>query len=237
MKAVPKHVAPKITGYYGPFEVVFIGLASFALADDITDVRTRIKILDEAEKVMRSHPLRWKWRRKETSFLGLAIQSGLTFYVEHVLKQTPSLIRTLERPLLDHALNMDILRRYGCLDVEMIEVLLNHGADPNEPYKDSTVWGRFLSPLPRGGSVSRTDDSRKAVQLLLLHRARLGVKITIGYSHDQELYLAIKKPLEEILAEKFGSAEAKKLLAAARWNFMTSWEKFLAWVGVTPRQG
>ena len=90
----------------------------------------------------------------QNCFLALAIQSRLDLYVEQKLDNEPRLLRAKQgRPLLDYALRPNIVTPTGLphlvefLDFEMIRILLDKGADPNQKvhiYGDVTVWGLFL---------------------------------------------------------------------------------------------
>ena len=87
-------------------------------------------------------------------FLALAIQSRLCLYVKHKLEKDCKLMRTKKgRPLLDYALRPNIVtptklpHLVEFIDFEMVRLLLENGANPNEKvsiYGNITVWGLFL---------------------------------------------------------------------------------------------
>ncbi|KAH7084087.1 hypothetical protein FB567DRAFT_445409 [Paraphoma chrysanthemicola] len=91
------------------------------------------------------------------NFLALAIQARLVNFVSSELEADPQLIRKQGRPLLDYALRPRRMTpismpyhsdRYDpSVNVDMVEMLISHGADPNEAvyaYDDESVWKLFL---------------------------------------------------------------------------------------------
>jgi hypothetical protein len=90
------------------------------------------------------------------SFLGLTIQARLVKYVGAKLIECPSSVRKRGRPLLDYALRpkrtISITMPYHSqredpsMDIEMIRLLLNNGADPNRGVEWMTkLYGRCSS--------------------------------------------------------------------------------------------
>ncbi|KAF2818920.1 hypothetical protein CC86DRAFT_388611 [Ophiobolus disseminans] len=93
------------------------------------------------------------------TFIALAIQARLVKYVGAKLQSDPKLLPGKRgRPLLDYALrprratpiSLDYhsTRDEPSIDVDMVQLLLTHGADPNQPvqqgYNGETVWALFL---------------------------------------------------------------------------------------------
>ena len=112
------------------------------------DTSLLIRVFQDAEGVMKAHPGRWKWR-KRTRFLGLAVYHGLQFYVENVFsEQKPQdLLRSKERPLQSWAPKSSTTQesKIDLSNVNVIALLLHYGADPNQRYKNMTVWHSFLN--------------------------------------------------------------------------------------------
>ncbi|OAL47401.1 hypothetical protein IQ07DRAFT_633775 [Pyrenochaeta sp. DS3sAY3a] len=92
------------------------------------------------------------------NFLALSVQAGLVKYVRAKLKEDPRNMEKRGRPLLDYALRplrqIPISMRYQSerehlqIDVNMVKLLLENGADPNRPVQlndGATVWQLFLS--------------------------------------------------------------------------------------------
>ena len=88
------------------------------------------------------------------SFLALTVQSRLSLYVKEKLENKPHLLRAKSgRPLLDYALRPNIVtpirlpQLVEFIDFDMVCLLLNKGANPNEKvsiYGKITVWALFL---------------------------------------------------------------------------------------------
>lgn len=88
------------------------------------------------------------------SFLALTVQSRLILYVSQKLDSKPKLLGAKKgRPLLDYALRPNIVtpsrlpQLVGFIDFDMVRLLLNKGANPNEKvpiYDNITVWALFL---------------------------------------------------------------------------------------------
>jgi hypothetical protein len=90
---------------------------------------------------------------QHNTFLALAIQAGLRIYVKEELDHNRALITQKRgRPYLDYTLRpsrivhaQDII-----VDPHMVRLLLEHGADPNEPielYNNKTPWSLCLIVL------------------------------------------------------------------------------------------
>jgi hypothetical protein len=124
------------------------------------------------------------------NFLALAVQARLTGYVRAKLqgmaecthrknqpenaRRNPRCLEKKGRPLLDYALRplrttpiampYHSVRDESSIDVEMIILLLEHDADPNQPvflYEKETVWGLFLISIHQ---VALTDVSTSRKQ-------------------------------------------------------------------------
>jgi hypothetical protein len=75
----------------------------------------------------------------DPTFLGVMVYLGLTRYVQHVLSRDPQLLKKPGRPLLSYSLRVrgseprgDFQAEFSDLiDMELVEFLLCHGADPN----------------------------------------------------------------------------------------------------------
>jgi hypothetical protein len=151
------------------------------------DTKSLVLLLDELDRV-NSHHARditnhWTHARDsppaqgldeykeegECNFLALAVQGRLVNYVRVKLQSEPQLMRKHGRPLLDYALRPRRTtpismphhsdRDDPSVDVEMVEMLLAHGADPNEQihlYDGESVWKLFLI------SISETSKQGKA---------------------------------------------------------------------------
>lgn len=120
--------------------------------------------------------------------LSYASRYHVDFYVQWKLSQTwypASLLRHPECPALDYALSGP----RPALDT--VRLLLRYGADPNQAYRGSTVWARFISGLVRSPEKehlrsmhrSKADDLEEdfeVVKCLLLAGARLNEELRFG---------------------------------------------------------
>ena len=123
------------------------------------------------------------------SFFALAVEANLKHYVQHKLVTTPHLIRSSfsRRPILDRALRPTLLMpwiwRTGKVDPDMICLLLQQGANPNEEitvytlksppneelihqlpvYAWTTVWALFLQNMHQA-KISNVRKSPESVQ-------------------------------------------------------------------------
>ncbi|PSN61523.1 hypothetical protein BS50DRAFT_504460 [Corynespora cassiicola Philippines] len=102
------------------------------------------------------------------NFLALTIQARLVGYVRAKLQANSRCQKKSGRPLLDYALRpyritpismpYHSTRDDSSVDIDMITLLLDDGADPNQPvylYDGETVWGLFLVSIhERDGETS-----------------------------------------------------------------------------------
>ena len=167
-----------------PLDDILEDLLNYAKELEVEADEPQIKLLDEAERVVCTTSSIWKWKRKKTAFLGLAVQRDLQLYVKHRLMMHPQLIRGHGRPLLDHAL-MPSPPKHGLrsLSPQMVNILLNSGAMPNQKYKDSTVWGRFILTLKRNEAPSADEITLDVLSSLLTKGADLNKSIVFDYEY------------------------------------------------------
>jgi hypothetical protein len=89
---------------------------------------------------VRSHPRSW-----ESSFLSLAVEFGLYRYVKMQIKQEGTPLPSKKgRPLLDYVLHPSGVAPYHLGTAKLVNLLVAHGADPNEKFGQSTCWERGL---------------------------------------------------------------------------------------------
>lgn len=93
----------------------------------------------------------------QDSFISLAVQYGLCNFLADSFKKNKKLLQQKPgRPLLDYALwpgvDMHAEERFPA-SPEVIRILLQHGANPNEPFNGRTCWENgltFLSSISSG---------------------------------------------------------------------------------------
>ncbi|KAI1283986.1 hypothetical protein F5Y07DRAFT_96079 [Xylaria sp. FL0933] len=134
-----------------------------------------VSILDELDRVNSHHArdLGYHWTHArdppakrgydeyfeggECNFLALAVQAHLVQYVRVKVQADPRNMQKRGRPLLDYALRprratpismpYHSIRDDPSVDVDMVELLLERGANPNQPVhlnNGTSVWGLFL---------------------------------------------------------------------------------------------
>lgn len=124
------------------------------------------------------------------TYLALTVQAGLVTYVRAKLAADPARLRKPGRPLLDYALRpyrvtplttpYHAQRDEPNINVELVALLLEAGADPNQPVflnDDRSVWALFLISCAEStarkefNEVSR-EAWKRASELLIEHGAR-----------------------------------------------------------------
>jgi hypothetical protein len=117
----------------------------------------------------------------QCNFLALAVQARLVKYVRAKVQGNPRNMQKRGRPLLDYALRprrvtpismpYHSVRDDPSIDIDMVELLLHHGADPNQPVhlnNGRSVWALFLlsihetSVRDSGGGSSTYQSLNKA---------------------------------------------------------------------------
>ena len=128
-----------------------------------------------------------QYNESDDAFLILAMSAGLPSYVRKKLRQTTSMGKKHQgRPRLDWALrprwrpSNDFAIEESSPDYETTALVLSQGADPNEPFSKSTVWGRFLLLLHENKSAGK--DSRMSLETTRL-LIEYGASATIDWQH------------------------------------------------------
>ena len=206
-----------------------------------------MEVLDEVDRVNIHHTrgLRNHWTHARVAgirepldvyieddrhnFLALAVQARLVKYVRAKLDADPNNARKGGRPLLDYALrphgtapmNMRYQSRRSdsIVSVDMVLLLLERGADPNQPVNlndGKSVWQLFLlsmcAAVMRARTIARLKHPSvglmnawyRSCELLLQHGAR-------GFS--QLVKSDSRRPRDISLEYLFGSARADALKA------------------------
>jgi hypothetical protein len=204
---------------------------------DSVDTRL-VAILDELDKVNSHHArsLRNHWTHARDSpsarpfdkyreggncnFLALTVQARLVKYVRAKLQADPQRIHKSGRPLLDYALrprrSTPITMPYHSqrdepsVDVDMVRLLLDHGADSNKNIhlnEGRTVWAQFLlscyESSMRGEASSTLQNAWYQVSVLLIKH---GARSDCWFVNDRE-----DLTLPYILNKVFGEESAVTL--------------------------
>lgn len=185
--------------------------------------------LDECERFLLTTGSGWKFQRKKTRFLAIAAMHGHLGYLQYRLRESPRLLESRERPILDVVL-MNDPEDYesGTLPIrtDVVEFLLGKGASPLVRYNDSTIWERFvhrLGMLERSGSLKAfPSDLAFLAELMVLHGGRLDLML-LARDLTVDLYnLYDKRPkykqrsIAEILLSKLTMEQMQNLSLAVK---------------------
>jgi len=159
----------------GPFADLLEDFMFYSRQMELKYPQEGFNLLEEAERVMfQRHIQRRKGR--ETEFVGLAIYFELYNFVSWRIETEPGLLRHHKAPLLDFVLlptfKMTKYPGFGALKPEKVRLLLEAGADPNQPKAFST-WQNFAARVTADGRRGHRMDpeTRKTIDILLQHGA------------------------------------------------------------------
>ena len=122
--------------------------------------------ISETEQRLGLQGLSLKNNSELYSVFELCVQRGLYIYVDQRLQCDPSIIssRNLRRPLLSNALfPLELLKHHPIDPTNMVQLLLEHGADPNAEDLHSTTWGKFIRDMMK----RPTNLKRQLMDMLL----------------------------------------------------------------------
>lgn len=144
----------------GPLFNIMNDFMYHALRLEVNYTSSRNPLLEEFGRVISSHrgsihaDFWWSdWQAllledgyQDGWFVAAAIQYGLYLYVEKKFATVNPLTMGVNgQPLLDFALRLPLQSTYNTdVDPQMVQLLLNHGADPNQLYDGISIWGHFL---------------------------------------------------------------------------------------------
>lgn len=180
-------------------------------------------------------------------FLSLSIQFGLDSFAKSSLKSHPRLVSLKRnRPLLDYALRRRIYSiKIGQAeqlelpvdtrdrpDVELVQLILAYGGNPNEQFGGSTVWKFFMRFLDDFGDQIRllNEDERQhwveVTELLIRHGAVRVLEREIIVPQQLSGRTRVKLSYHKTLASDsieaaFGAAEAARLDSLSWWLSIT----------------
>jgi hypothetical protein len=155
------------------------------------------------------------------NFLALAVQARLVSYVRAKLQDDPTNIQKRGRPLLDYALRPRrttpvIMKYYSqredpSVDVDMVHLLLEYGADPNQPIYlngGKTVWELFLISCHESMSYAG------GVSASLIEARYLACELLISNGAQYNRHLDLRSPgmtAHSVLEFLFGISKAIRL--------------------------
>ena len=157
-----------------------------------------------------------EWKK---TFLTLAFTRGFHLWVKKQVEVDVRLVREKEgRLMLDYALRpyrnaWHRVVENPKLNIELISLILLQGADPNDSFEGTTVWGIFLRRLDGNCSDEGTCDIDSLLEttiLLLRHGADWDLDVNKGF----EIGCSIT-PLQ-VLRAAFGKKKIPEFEAARR---------------------
>ena len=240
-------------------------LAYYARRLEIDNHVPQCSLLDEVGRCVSKDLLGWK--KGEIEFLGFLVNRRLRLYITETLTTKKSLTQSDKSMLLGAALEGSSRSTWGDLNevsdemvyfggyeecgVEMIEILLKHGAQPNNDYKSSTVWGHFVRSVLDYFALfgPREDELVPIIASLLSHGANLQQRIVTGQKTQarelsgraadlhkrQEFQVDTVKSAQEILLDILGEERFSELLKKVRKDQKHNPSKSKWWLGQSLR--
>ncbi|CAP96924.1 hypothetical protein EN45_081780 [Penicillium chrysogenum] len=194
--------------------------------------------------------------RGQCNFLALTIQARLRLYVQHVLDADRGLLKKKGRPLLDYALRPTRVtpsdlpysheREYAGIEKDLVSVLLDRDADPNEIvhiYGGRTPWQLFvLYCYERCKDFPANDNPYFDVaRLLIHHRVDLDqvvhfppIKTHAGTTARYKTEITIETsqaPARELLSEVFTSKQMMDLESTMQQVNLERQRQNAGWLG------
>lgn len=203
-------------------------------------------LLDEVGRCFSKQANLFGLEKGERGFLGFLVTRGLHLYITETLKARTLLTQSDKSYLLGRTLDPGTTKYYsGQLDVKMVDVLLKHGAQPNDKYKESTVWACFLLLIATSLLDVHDLNILPIIESLLSHGANLTQRVVTGQKtrtrevtgraadlhKRQEVKLDIVKSAQGILLERFGEEEFSEMLKRVRKDPKTSPSRSRWWSG------
>ena len=174
-------------------------------------------LIDEVGRCVLKQAGLFGLKNDRIDFLEYIVHRGLNLYIAETLTNTTSLTQSKKSTFLGTLLDETELagkEHHEWSNAKMVDILLEHGAQPNDEYGSSTVWGNFLQQL---STFSREEiiiygnlyEVLTIIESLLSHGADLQQHVAIaGGSHQSD----VVKSAHQILLKIFGEEKTSKLL-------------------------
>ena len=190
-------------------------LAYFARGLEIEHGSSPTELMDDLGLLSSEPADRFGTTTAEAGILGFLVHRELYLYVGEVLTREPLLDTTIRAELLGSILVPHnpkyFVRRY---DLKMVNILLKKGAGPNDTYKYTTAWIRFLQSINRTNKVSKLDPDLVLVIASLLHYgAQLNIRIPISQETRRNRTVEIDTDPQQILTRALGKKVVNKILS------------------------
>lgn len=212
------------------------------LLEDLTHYASKLEyeshvpqsnLLDEVGRCVSKQAGLFKWKRGGLDFLKFLAQRRLHLYITETLTTRITLTQSDKSILLGSVLESPATKYFAAsYDLKMIDILLQHGARPNDKYKDSTVWGNFLRSSAKGRFGATDDDNLPVIESLLSHGANLQQRIVTGQKTlarkmtgraadlhvRQDVQVDVAQSAQKILLDLLGEEKTSEVLKKARKN-------------------
>jgi hypothetical protein len=174
----------------GPLWVLVVELLYYARQAEENTGKAQTRILDELDRVIGVHSgtgatVNVRVPQWQYSFMALTVRADLRLYVKEKSNKPLYLAhQNGVRPLLDHALDVLYLpsetayRVNSPLDTEMVRILLEHGANPNQEVEGVLVCKKFNDNVNRKWTTLSPDLQMlcsQAIDLLLQYGSKIEV--------------------------------------------------------------
>lgn len=197
---------------------------------EVDDSMLQADLLDQAEQNFISHAGLGGRASAKALFASITVKGSLLLYTAHKLERSPEMVH-IGDGLLDFALAGSAPDEFNDrIDPQMVQLLLEHGASPNQKKGDTTVWKSLVQTLHKGQLRYGEDRSLlETFDLMLQNGANLNTKIFISSEykvpkdtgrasdlHRKGETIKKYKATSEVLRDKFGEKDFEWLLSRAQ---------------------
>ena len=262
----------KVKHSFGRIQSLALMVLHHAYEVEICNGTSEIAVLDELQRVLSVHdpgPSKdfyrvistvsndtvtyeeYMFNRNWHQFIKMAIDSRLLLYVTSTIDRNPQCLHWDGGvPLLHHTLQVFLQNlvcnskdRYQKIDVEMVRMLLDRGADPNQKLinERTSVWGLFLKQISgiRELRCGKYYEQRKLqsayfdVTALLLQRGAdpdLDCEELVSRTPGTTIYSNPQySAMSELFGAIFGDYQCRELEALRVQNRSINFWKWIAW--------
>jgi hypothetical protein len=179
--------------------------------------RPQILLLNKLDKMIQDEPglarldfLKEGYPAQFHEFLAVVVRNGLYRYLAYKIECQPDVIsKKPGRPLLQHAVNSSLSPFIGefQLSSNMVDLLMQSGADPNQVYRGQSAWecmlGMFADNIFDDVDDTYSSELLKIVQIFIENGAVVNKEIYEQISRTFERdFLEDTKLLQDLMVVK-----------------------------------